>query len=141
MGYCRRGILLVFLLKSKTDIRIFFEQATIGPVGVALGAEVGSLPLRTGVQGLMGVTQTTMGWVISFVVPYIINPDAGDLGAKISYMFFGMSLIVSIILFLYTPETKGLSYEEVVPPLVIRLMKVGLPVLDKDKFQEVSAGH
>lgn len=85
-------------------------------MGVALGAEVGSLPLRPAVQGIMGVSQTTMGWVVSFVVPYIINPDAGNLGAKISYIFFGLSLIISIILFLYTPETKGLSYEEAFPP-------------------------
>jgi len=115
MGHCRGGILLVFSSEIKTDIRILFEQATIGPVGVALGSEVSSLPLRATVQGVMGVCQTTIGWVISFVIPYIINPDAGNLGAKISYIFFGMSLILSIILFLYTPETKGLSYEEVFP--------------------------
>ena len=66
-------------------------------------------------QGLMGFSQITSDWVVSFVLPYIINPDAANLGAKIAYIFFGLGVIISVLLFLYIPETKGLSYEDVLP--------------------------
>lgn len=64
----------------------------------------------------MGFCQVTSDWVVAFVLPYIINPDAANLGAKIAYIFFGLGVIISVLLFLYVPETKGLSYEDV-PPL------------------------
>ena len=112
MGHCRGAILLVLFPLIRLH-RTLFEQLTLGPVGVALASEVSTLPLRATVQGLMGLTQITSSWVVSFVVPYIINPDAGNLGAKIAYIFFGFGVIFSLLLFLYIPETKGLSYEEV----------------------------
>jgi hypothetical protein len=101
--------------ENKTDIRTLFEQLTLGPVGVALGSEVSSLPLRATVQGLMGLTQISSSWIVGFVVPYIINPDAGNLGAKIGYIFFVLGVFFSVLLFLYIPETKGLNFEEVFP--------------------------
>jgi len=43
----------------------------------------------------------------------MINPDSGNLGGKVMFVFFGFGVIFSVLLFLYLPETKGLSYEEV----------------------------
>jgi len=88
------------------------EQLTIGPVGYALASEISSLPLRAQTQGILGMSQTACGWVIGFIVPYMINPDAGNLGGKVGFVFFGLGVICSILLFLYCPETKGLSYDE-----------------------------
>jgi hypothetical protein len=80
-----------------------------------VASEIGSLPLRSHTQGVIGLTQVFSGWVIIFTIPYIINPDAGDLGGKIGYMFFGFGVLVTILLYFYCPETKGLSYDEVYP--------------------------
>jgi hypothetical protein len=75
-----------------------------------------------------------------FIVPYIINPDAANLGAKIAYIFFGMGVIFSILLYLYIPETKGLSFEDVTPTEIV-LILVGLFVLDKNQPEKVPASH
>ncbi|KAE8550241.1 hypothetical protein EYB25_006462 [Talaromyces marneffei] len=50
---------------------------------------------------------------MGFVTPYIINPDEGNLGAKIGFVFFGLGIIASVLVFLYIPETKGLNFDEI----------------------------
>src|SRR5438477_3431658 len=72
---------------SLTDRQICFN-ISIGVCGFAVASEVGSLPLRSHTQAMVGVTQVTSGWIIIFTIPYIINPDAGNLGGRIGYMFF-----------------------------------------------------
>jgi len=92
-----------------------FEQLSIGPIGVACASEISTLPLRATVQGILFITQMTSVWIVGFVVPYLINPDAANLGAKIAYIFFGFGVIFCVLLYFYIPETKGLSFEEVTP--------------------------
>jgi hypothetical protein len=53
------------------------------------------------------------GWVIGFVTPYMINPDAGNLGAKVGFVFFGLGVPLCIAFYFLIPETKGLSFAEV----------------------------
>jgi MFS transporter, SP family, general alpha glucoside:H+ symporter len=43
----------------------------------------------------------------------MINPDAGNLGGKVGYVFAGGGVIFTSLLFLYLPETKGLTTDEV----------------------------
>ena len=107
-------------------------QCTLGNVGFALGAEIHSLPLRSTAVSLMVfcqmagyVTPTSelhdaadirdSVWVVSVVVPYLISPDAANMGAKIGFIFFGTSLPCLVLMFFFIPETKNLSFEEVSP--------------------------
>jgi len=48
----------------------------------------------------------------SFVLPYLFNPDHANLGAKISFIFGGLSVLCFIYLYFYQVETAGRSYEE-----------------------------
>lgn len=41
-----------------------------------------------------------------------VNPDAGDLGGKVGFIFLGMGLIVSILGWWLYPETKGVRFEK-----------------------------
>ncbi|KAL3704576.1 hypothetical protein TMatcc_008247 [Talaromyces marneffei ATCC 18224] len=100
----------VTYVNRNTNLRGF---GAIGAIGFALSAEVGSLPLRPVTQSIVGVTQGVTGWVMGFVTPYIINPDEGNLGAKIGFVFFGLGIIASVLVFLYIPETKGLNFDEI----------------------------
>ncbi|KIW64068.1 hypothetical protein, variant [Phialophora macrospora] len=88
-------------------------QATLGAIGFAFGAEVPSLPLRSSSVSLMGFSQMAGVWVVSVVLPYLINPDAADLGAKVGFIFFGISLPFCVLMYFYIPETKNLSFEEI----------------------------
>ena len=49
----------------------------------------------------------------SFTLPYLFNPNAANLQAKVSFLFGGTSILSCIYLFFYHPETKGRSFEEI----------------------------
>jgi hypothetical protein len=49
---------------------------------------------------------------MQFTVPYMINPDAGNLGGKVGFIFLGTGLLAGIGGWYLFPETKGLSFEK-----------------------------
>ncbi|KAF2094705.1 general substrate transporter [Rhizodiscina lignyota] len=87
-------------------------QLTVGACGFALASEISTLPLRPAAQTVVLLAQLIVGWVIGFISPYMINPDAGNLGAKVGFVFFGMGVPLCVLFYFYIPETKGLSFEE-----------------------------
>lgn len=90
-----------------------FYQFSVGAVGFALGSEISSPPLRATTISFLGLTQCLVGWLIGFISPYLINPDAGNLGAKIGFIFAGMGVPLCILFWFFIPETMGLTYEDV----------------------------
>ena len=51
--------------------------------------------------------------VVNFVVPLLITPDAGNLGAKVAFVFAGCNIVGWVFSYSYLPETKGLSMVEI----------------------------
>lgn len=43
----------------------------------------------------------------------MINPDAGNLGGKVGFVFAGLGLLVAIACFFLVPETRGMMFDEV----------------------------
>lgn len=43
----------------------------------------------------------------------MINPDEGNLGGNVAFIFFGLTLLLTVFAFFYYPETKGRSFEEI----------------------------
>ena len=62
---------------------------------------------------MVAFTQAGLGWVVLFTVPYMVNPDAGDLGGKVGFIFFGLGVITTVLMYFFAPETKGLTWDEV----------------------------
>jgi hypothetical protein len=48
----------------------------------------------------------------AFLMPYIFNPNKANLQARTTFIFGGLSVICWTYLYLYHPETKGRSYQE-----------------------------
>jgi len=96
-----------------------FYNVSVGDSGFVFASELSTLPLRPQTQGIIGFVQSGLGWLVGFVFPYCINPDAGNFGGKVAYFFFGFGVILSIVTFLYLPETKGLTIDEVVSYLFL----------------------
>lgn len=88
-------------------------QLSTGACGFVLASEVSSLPLRSSAQSIVFTTQLFFGWLIGFVSPYMINPDAGNLGAKVGFVFAGMGVPLCVLFYFFIPETKGLSMVEI----------------------------
>ncbi|CAK7228045.1 hypothetical protein SEUCBS140593_006783 [Sporothrix eucalyptigena] len=87
-------------------------QLTIGAIGFALAYEVATPQLRPMTASIVGFSQGAAGWVIGFVVPYMINPDAGNLGAKVGLVFAGLGVPLCIAFWFMIPETKGLGFND-----------------------------
>lgn len=54
-----------------------------------------------------------VGWTVSFTFPYMLNPDAGNLGGKIGFVYGGLTIFGFIGTFFLLPETKGRTIEEI----------------------------
>ncbi|KAJ9136628.1 General substrate transporter [Pleurostoma richardsiae] len=90
-------------------------QVSIGAVGFAVAVEIPTPSLRPTTVSLVGLVQgicLASGWVIGFVSPYMINPDEGNMGAKVGFVFAGLGVFLCIAVFFMIPETKGLSYND-----------------------------
>ena len=118
---------------------------SLGVCGLAQASEIGSLPLRSQTQGLIMLTQAFTGWIIFFTIPYMINPDAGNLGGKAGYVFFGLGIICVLFLYLFCPETKGLSFGEVSFLFLfyprMRLIIDRLSLYNEDQCEEIHGSH
>lgn len=49
----------------------------------------------------------------SFALPYAINPDQGNLGGKIAFIFGAVMAFSTVFIFFMVPETKGRTYIEI----------------------------
>ncbi|KAL4860441.1 hypothetical protein BDV12DRAFT_205057, partial [Aspergillus spectabilis] len=57
--------------------------------------------------------QDVLGIVFQIAVPYLVNPDAANLKAKVGLVLGGTSLIATILAFWYIPELKGRTYAKI----------------------------
>lgn len=87
-------------------------QLSIGATGFVLASEIATMRLRATTQGLITITNSVWGLIMQFTVPYMINPDAGNLGGKVGFIFLGTGLIAAVGGWYLFPETKGLSFEK-----------------------------
>ncbi|KAH6689914.1 general substrate transporter [Plectosphaerella plurivora] len=98
---------------SITVVFSFVYFLTIGAIAFVLLGEVSSLVLRARTVALATATQAIWGLIMYFAVPYMVNPDAGNLGGKVGFIFGGISIITTALAFLYIPELKGRTPSEI----------------------------
>jgi sugar porter (SP) family MFS transporter len=83
-----------------------------GPVLWALGTEIPSQRLRSQTVGTASGLNFVVGWAVSFFSPYFINPESLGWGPKYGYVWGGSNIVLAVWTFLYVPETKGRSLEQ-----------------------------
>ncbi|KAK3367294.1 general substrate transporter [Lasiosphaeria ovina] len=84
-----------------------------GVVTRPVTTEIVSTRLRAWSFGLtQGVSQLII-WLVSFCTPYFINPEHMHWGGKYGYIFFASSLISLVWYYLFVPEMKGRTLEEI----------------------------
>jgi hypothetical protein len=90
----------------------FFYDLTLGPLGYVICGEMSSTRLRSYGVSIGFFTQNFWTLIMTITVPYMINPDEGDLRGKTGFIFFGFSVVASIWTYFCLPETKGRTFEE-----------------------------
>jgi hypothetical protein len=135
------GILTQFIERSQSyllgqvsfmAIWAFSYQATIGSAQFPLMAEIPTSSLRavtislgTAVNGVAIAIWSFCKYLFQDThrrrkqanndkaLPYMINPDEGNLGGNIAFIFFGLTSILAVFAYFHYPETKGRSFEEI----------------------------
>lgn len=94
-------------------IYIFGFATTWGPCAWVLIGEIYPLPIRA--KGVAIATASNWLWnfVIGYVTPYMVDPDQGNLGAKVFFVWGFTCCLALLFAFFFVPETKGLSLEQV----------------------------
>ncbi|KAL2838657.1 general substrate transporter [Aspergillus pseudodeflectus] len=87
-------------------------NATIGAASYTMLAEIATPRLRSKTVSIAVVSQSSWDIMWAFVMPYIFNPDKGNLQAKTTFIFGGFAIICWTYLYIFHPETKGRSYQE-----------------------------
>ena len=103
-GYC----LIIF-----TCLYIFFFASTWGPAAWVVIGELFPLPIRAKGVALSTASNWLWNFVISFVTPYMVDPDKGNLGAKVFFVWSATCTACVAFAYFCVPETRGLSLEQV----------------------------
>lgn len=96
-----------------TVIYAFIYIFTLGACAFAILGEVSSVTLRAPTIALATAMQAICGIVFGFVIPYMINPDQGNLRGKVGFIFGGMSACATVWSFFFVPELKGRTFDEI----------------------------
>lgn len=88
-------------------------QGTIGAVAWPIAAEAPTSRLRAPTQALATMMNGLSSCIWSMSLPYAINPDQGNLGGKIAFIFGSVLVAAWIFIFFMIPETKGRTYIEI----------------------------
>lgn len=91
----------------------FVYQATLGSVAWPIITEVSKSSLRGHTQSLATVTTGIFGAIQGVSLPFAVNPDRGNLGGKIGFVYGGLLAVSSVGVWLYYPETKGRTFGEI----------------------------
>lgn len=91
----------------------FWYNLGLGSVCYTIALENPTTALRTKTIGLALSSTNISGMVWSFILPYIFNPNQGNLGAKTMFIFAGFSVIFWVYFFFFVPETAERTCEEI----------------------------
>jgi SP family general alpha glucoside:H+ symporter-like MFS transporter len=91
-------------------IPLVFAPA-VGPA-MSIAGEISSTRLRAKSQSIGFMFNFFFSTVWNVVVPYMFNPNEGNLGGRMGWIFFTTSILAVVIIFFEFPETKDRTYAE-----------------------------
>lgn len=83
------------------------------PASYAVAGETSSLRLRAKTQGLGILFHNLANIIFNLILPYIYNPDSGDLRAMTGFVYAGFCVLAVAGTWFWVPEMKGRSVGEI----------------------------
>lgn len=106
------------------------------PASFAVGAETSSLVLRARTQGFAGATTNLATGAVSLALPYVYNPDQGNLGARVGLIFAVLCAIAVAAVWFLVPEMKNRSQRE-----LDEMFELGLAARKFEHWRRPPQGH
>ena len=85
----------------------------VWPASFAISAETSSLQLRAKTQGIGWFVSALSSTVAGLVLPYVFNPDQGNLRGKTGFTYAASCLVGAAVSWYIIPEMKGRSVMEI----------------------------
>ena len=83
------------------------------PASFVVASETSALHLRAKAQGIGWFIAGLTSGIAGFVLPYIFNPDQGNLRAKTGFVYAGFCALGVVIAWFSVPEMKGRTHDEI----------------------------
>ncbi|KAI1751996.1 general substrate transporter [Xylaria castorea] len=106
--FAARNCLIAFIA-----IYLFSYNAFVGDATYPTATELVSTRLRSWSVGSAISIGYLLAWLTSFFSPYFINPGNLNWGAKYGYIWAGSNFVCFVFFYLFVPETKGRTLEEI----------------------------
>jgi hypothetical protein len=94
-------------------LTIFICGLSVWPASFAIAAETSSLQLRAKAQGIGWFTSALATTVSGLALPYVFNPDEGNLRGKTGFTYAASCLLGAAVSWYLVPEMKGRSVAEI----------------------------
>lgn len=85
----------------------------VWPASYVVGGEASALHLRAKAQGVGWLVGGLTSGVFMIALPYMFNPDEGNLRAKTGFVFAALCVIGAGVSWLTVPEMKGRTAREI----------------------------
>lgn len=108
----------------------------IWPASYTIASETSALHLRAKAQGLGWFVSSGGNALVGFVLPYIFNPDKGNLRGKTGFVYAALCAIAYILIFLLVPEMKGRTAAE-----ISHMFELNLPARKFEKWSNQRQGE
>jgi len=94
-------------------IYIAFFASTWGPIPWVVTGEIYPLAVRAKAMSLSTASNWLWNFGIGYATPYIVNPEFGNLGPKVFFIWGSTCAGCFFFTYFCVPETKGLSLEQI----------------------------
>jgi SP family general alpha glucoside:H+ symporter-like MFS transporter len=91
----------------------FAYNATIGPITYSIVAELPSTRLKAKTINLARTAYLISALVNNAITTPLLNPTGANLGAKIAWIFVGITGFCAVFTFFCVPEPKDLTYGQI----------------------------
>ncbi|KAH7066948.1 general substrate transporter [Paraphoma chrysanthemicola] len=95
------------------NVLIAWQILTMTSTAWVICAEVSSYRLRIKTQAVGVISNAAVTWFFTFIVPYMYNTDAGNLGARTAFIFMGTSIMLLVGSWYLVPDLSGFTTAEV----------------------------
>ncbi|CAK7238124.1 hypothetical protein SEUCBS140593_010350 [Sporothrix eucalyptigena] len=114
VAYSARGLdkTATNTILAMTCIFLFTFCALSVPFSWQVASEIPTQQLRAHTVGIASATSFFLGFVLTFTVPYFLNPTALNWGPKYAYIWVPSNLICTVFIFFCVPETNQRTLEE-----------------------------
>ncbi|KAJ5134132.1 mfs monosaccharide transporter protein [Penicillium atrosanguineum] len=106
--YLATNVVVAFLC-----IWAFIFGGFIGPSVWLASAEMHSVRLRTYGQANTTFLYEIFSFAVQFWTPYMLNEKYGNMGVNVGYFYFGLTVVVLVLVFFFVPETARLTLEQI----------------------------